>query len=173
LTELPASKSFTSMKETLLQTTLAKLSVNNQEVTVRVLLNSGSQRSCIRKNIAESIALQGSSEVLNVATLGGETSESMRFQRVRFTLSAIRGHATEAVKMEALTLAKICNPLGPVKLNLVDNPYLQGLTLADSYPHNSVQVDVLIGADHYYSFVTGICKRRENPESLVAVESHF
>ena len=161
------------MKETLLQTTLAKLSVNNQEVTVRVLLNSGSQRSCIRKNIAESIALQGSSEVLNVATLGGETSESMRFHRVQFTLSAIRGHATEAVKMEALTLAKICNPLGPVKLNLVDNPYLQGWTLADSYPHNSVQVDVLIGADHYYSFVTGICKRGENPESLVAVESHF
>ena len=37
----------------------------------------------------------------------------------------------------------------------------------------SVQVDVLIGADHYYSFVTGIYKRGENLESLVAVESHF
>lgn len=34
-------------------------------------------------------------------------------------------------------------------------------------------MDVLIGADHYYSFVTGICKREENPESLVAVESPF
>ena len=61
------------------------------------------------------------------------------------------------------------------KLNLLDNPHLQSLTLADSYPRNSVQVDVLIGADHYYSFsfVTGICKRGENPESLVAVEFHF
>ena len=173
LTGLAASKPSSTMKETLLQTALAKLSVNGQEVTVRVLLDSGSQRSYIRKNIAESIGLQGPSEVLSVATLGGETSESKRFQRVRFTLSPIRGHPTEAVEMEALTLSKICNPLGPVKLNLMDNPHLQGLTLADSYPRNSVQVDVLIGADHYYSFVTGICKRGENPGSLVAVESHF
>ena len=80
------------MKETLLQTALAKLSVNGQEVTVCVLLDSGSQRSYIHKNIAESIGLQGPSEVLSVATLGGETSESKRFQRVRFTLSPIQGH---------------------------------------------------------------------------------
>ena len=173
LTGLAASKSSTTMKETLLQTALAKLSVNGQEVTVHVLLDSGSQRSYIRKNIAESIGLQGPSEVLSVATLGGETSESKRFQRVRFILSPIQGHPKEAVEMEALTLPKICNPLGPVKLSLMDNPHLQGLTLADSYPRNSVQVDVLIGADHYYSFVTGICKRGENPESLVAVESYF
>ncbi|XP_068684143.1 uncharacterized protein [Montipora foliosa] len=51
------------------------------------------------------------------------------------------------------------------------NSHLQGLTLADSYPRGSVQVDVLIGADHYYSFVTGVCKRGSSSESLVAVES--
>ena len=126
LTGLAASKSSTTMKETLLQTALAKLSVNGQEVTVRVLLDSGSQRSYIRKNIAESIGLQGPSEVLSVATLGGETSESKRFQRVRFTPSPIQGHPKEAVEMEALTLPKICNPLGPVKLSLMDKPHLQG-----------------------------------------------
>ena len=58
-------------------------------------------------------------------------------------------------------------------MDLKDNPHLQGLTFADSYPRNSVQVDVLIGADHYYSFVTGVCKRGETPESLVAVKSHL
>ena len=42
LTGLAASKSSSTMKETLLQTALAKLSVNDQEVTVRVLLDSGS-----------------------------------------------------------------------------------------------------------------------------------
>ena len=68
------------MKETLLQTALAKLAVNGQEITVRVLLDSGSQHSYIRKNIAESIGLQGPSEVLSLATLGGETSESKRFK---------------------------------------------------------------------------------------------
>ena len=49
--------------------------------------------------------------------------------------------------------------------------HLQGLTFADSYPRGSVQVDVLIGTDHYYSFVTAVCKRGSSSESLVAVES--
>ena len=49
------------------------------------------------------------------------------------------------VEMGAFTLPKICNPLGPVKLNLMDNPHLEGLTLADS-----VQVDVQVEANRYY-----------------------
>ena len=108
---------------------------------------------------------------MSVATLGGETSECKRFQKVQFTLSPLQGHPAGALETEALTIPKICNPLGPVKLDFKDNPHLQGLTLADSYPRNSVQVDVLIGADPYYSFVTGGYKRGEIPESLVAVES--
>ena len=51
LTGLAASKSSTTLKETLLQTALAKLSVNGREVTIRVLLDSGSQRSYIRKTL--------------------------------------------------------------------------------------------------------------------------
>ena len=115
---MAASKPSSTTRETLLQKALAKLSVNGKKVTVRVLLDSGSQRSYIRKNIAEFISLQGPSEVLSVATLGGETSESRRFQKVRFTLSPIQGHPVGAVEMEALTIPKVCNPLGPVKLDL-------------------------------------------------------
>ena len=92
---------------------------------------------------------------------------------MQFTLSPIQGHPTGTVEMEAPAIPKICNPLGPVNLDLKDNPHLQGLTFADSYLRNSLQVDVLIGADHYYSFVTGVCKRGKTPGSLVAVESHL
>ena len=161
------------MKETLLQTAVARLSVNGQEMTVHVLLDCASQRSYIRKNIAESIGLQDPTELLSVTTLGEETSETKRLQRVRFALLLIKGEPTEAVEMEALTISKICNPLGPVRLNLQNNPHLQGLTLADSYPRNSVQVDVLIGADYYYSFATGIHKRGPTADSLIAVKSHL
>lgn len=75
--------------------------------------------------------------------------------------------------MEDLTIPKNCNPLKPVKLNLKDNSHLQGLTLADCFSCNSVQVDAIIGADHYYSFVTGIWKGEENHNASVAVESHL
>ena len=52
------------MRETLLQTALARLIAKGQEMTVRVLLDSGSQRSYIRKNIAEALDMQGPSELL-------------------------------------------------------------------------------------------------------------
>ena len=138
-------------------------------MTVRVLLDSGSQRSYIRKNIAEALDLQGPSELLSVTTLGGKTSETKRFQRVKFTLSRIKGDSK--VEIEALPISKICNHLRPVQMDFHKNSHLQGLTPADSYPRGSVEVDVLIGADHYYSFVTGVCKRGSSSESLVAVES--
>ena len=142
------------MRETLLETALARLIVKGQEMTVRVLLDSGSQLSYIRKNIAEPLDLQGPSWLLSVTTLGEETSETKRFQRVKFTLSPIKGDSK--VEIEALSISKICNPLGP-----------------EIFPRGSVQVDVLIGADHYYSFVTGVCKRGSSSETLVAVESCF
>ena len=59
LSGLASAKPALPLKETLLQTALARLTVNGQEMTVRVLLDSGSQRSYVRKNIAESLCLQG------------------------------------------------------------------------------------------------------------------
>ncbi|XP_031560795.1 uncharacterized protein LOC116296835, partial [Actinia tenebrosa] len=75
--------------------------------------------------------------------------------------------------MEALTIPKICNPLGPVNLNLHENVHLKNLNFADSYPRDSVEIDVLIGADFYYSFVTGNCERGNSLNSPTAVESVF
>ena len=171
LSGLASAKPALPLKETLLQTALARLTVNGQEMTVRVLLDSGSQRSYVRKSIAESLGLQGPSELLSVTMLGGTTSETKRLQRVKFALSPMKGDSK--VEMEALAIPKICNPLGPVQLDFRKNSHLQGLTLADSYPRDSVQVDVLIGADFYYSFVTGLYKKGSSSESLVAVESHL
>ena len=82
LSGLTSAKPALPLKETLLQTALARLTVNGQEMTVRVLLDSGSQRSYVRKSIAESLGLQGPSELLSVTMLGGTTSETKRLQRV-------------------------------------------------------------------------------------------
>ena len=96
------------LKETLLQTTLARLTVNGQEMTDRVLLDCGSQRSYVRKNVAESLGLQGPSELLSFTMLGGTTSETKRLQRVEFALSPMKGDSK--VEMDALAIPKICNP---------------------------------------------------------------
>ena len=74
-------------------------------MTVDVLLDSGNQRLYIRNNIAEVLVLQGPSQLLKVTTLGGETSEAKRFQRVEFTLSPMKGDSK--VEIEALATSKI------------------------------------------------------------------
>ena len=62
------------MQQTLLQTGTAMLVADDvQRAPVRVLFDSGSQRSYITKKVAESLALDGPSEVLSVSMLGGET----------------------------------------------------------------------------------------------------
>ena len=49
-----------------------------QRAPVRVLFDSGSQRSYITKRVAESLALDGPPEVLSVSVLGGEASQTKR-----------------------------------------------------------------------------------------------
>ena len=171
-----SASDFKTPTETLLPTAIAKLSAGNQTLEVRVLLDSGSQRSYIRKTIAEAIGLKGPTESVSVTTLGGKTSAIKRLQRVKFSLSASttkEQSSTKAVTMEALAIPKICNPLGPVNLNFNEHTHLRNLIFADSYPRESVEVDVLIGADFYYSFVTGNCKEGISQGSPTAVESVF
>ena len=121
--------------------------------------------------MAESLALQGPSEVLSVSMLGGESSQTKRMKRVSFFLTSVQG--TDLKPMEALTIDKICIPLDPVELNLEKFPHLRNLMFADLYPRGSVDIDVLIGADYYFSFVTGNCVKGDTSNSPTAVESTF
>ena len=162
------------IEQTLLQTAKALLvGGGGQKVPVRVLLDSGSQRSYITKNVAESLAFQGPSEVLSVSMLGGESSQTKRMKRVSFSLTSVQGTDSMPVEMEALTIDKICTPLDPVELNLEKYPHLKNLVLADVYPRGSVDIDVLIGADFYFSFITGNCMKGKTLNSPTAVESTF
>ena len=61
-----------NVTQTLLQTAVAKMLVDqDKKIPVRGLLDPGSQRSYIRKQIAESVGLRGPTELLSVSTLGG------------------------------------------------------------------------------------------------------
>ena len=141
----------------------------DQRVPVRVLLDSGSHKSYITKKVTESLVLQGPSEVLSVSLLGGKSSQTKRMKRVSFFLTSVQG--TDLKPMEALTIDKICMPLDQVELNLEDYPHLRNLIFADLYPHGSVDIDVFIGADFYFSFVTDNCVKGETLNSPTAVES--
>ena len=70
LSGLASTKTALPTREALLQTALASLIVKDQEMIVRVLLDSGSQHSYTRKKIAETPDLQDLLELLSASTLG-------------------------------------------------------------------------------------------------------
>lgn len=146
------------MQQTLLPTETAMLVADGiQRAPERALFHSGGQRSYITKKVAESLALDGPSEVLSVSMLGGETSQTKRMNRVSFSLTFVQESISKPVSMEALT---------------IDNyPQLQSLILADSYPRGPLNVDFLIGPDFYFSFMSGKCKKGETTHAPTAVES--
>ena len=148
------------VEQTLLQTAKASLVGGEcQKVPVRVLLDSGSQRLYITKNVAEPLALQGPSEVLSVSMLGGESSQTKRMKRFSFSHTSVQGTDSVQVEMEAINLEKYSHS--------------KNLVLAGMYPRGSVDIDALIGADFYFSFITGHCTKGENLNSPTAVESTF
>ncbi|PFX21317.1 hypothetical protein AWC38_SpisGene14196 [Stylophora pistillata] len=140
-----------------------------QRGPARVLFDSGNLRSYITKKVAESLALDGPSEVLSVSMLGGETNPTKRMKRVSFT--PVQESISKPVRMEALTIDKICTPLEPVEISFQYYPHLQSFILADSYPCGPVNVDILIGADFYFSFRSGKCKKGETTRAPTAIES--
>ena len=83
--------------------------------------------------------------------LGGETSQTKRIKRVSFLLTSFQESIAKPVNMETLTIDKICTPLEPVENFSENYPHLQSLILADSYPRGPVNVDILIGAEFYFS----------------------
>ena len=85
----------------------------------------------------------------------GEASQTKGMKRVSFLLTSLRESISKPVSMEAFTIDKICTPLEPVEISLENYPHLRSLIIADSYPRGPVNVDILKGADFYFSFMSG------------------
>ena len=78
---------------------------DNQEIPVRVLLDLACERTFIRNQTAESVGLSAPTEILKVTTLGGDTSQTKRMKRVKFSLQAKNSDSqkTTPIEVEALT----------------------------------------------------------------------
>ena len=82
-------------------------------------------------------------------------------------LQVRRSGCEDAIKISALTFPVICSPL-PGKVS-VNYPHLDGLELADEPFDAEGSIDILIGCDYYWHFVTG--ETRRGDEGPIAVNS--
>ncbi|KAL1235274.1 Uncharacterized protein TSPI_04200 [Trichinella spiralis] len=138
---------------TLLQSARARLyNEDGNSMIVNCLFDSGSQRSFVKKSVAEALSLEGPFETVNIESFGNINSECLRVRRVKFWLTSVRDKSHKKQMVEALCLKKITDRPN-VRLDIKQYSHFTSLQLAEDFTDLSSTFDVLIGLDYYYDFI--------------------
>jgi hypothetical protein len=136
----------------LLQTaiTYAQGENGSNPIPVRLLLNSGSQRSYITNSLKKRLGLVPTrTETLNLNTFGDDHFKKRRCDIVQLSLKGNSGNR----KITALCFPNLCSPL-TTTIDLSLYPHLQDLQLSDlnilEGRQSDSSIDILIGADYYF-----------------------
>ena len=151
----------------LLQTAIGEVSSINQPhtgLTIRILFDSGSQRSYMTKHARNKLNLSAvKTEKLLIKTFGQENEQLKECDVVEFCVKGL-GVDSSTVQMTAHVVPLICSPLKDQSIQLAQQCYehLVDLELADCPVVDcGSEVDILIGNDIYWCFFTGDLKRGE------------
>ncbi|UYV62862.1 hypothetical protein LAZ67_2002175 [Cordylochernes scorpioides] len=137
-----------------LMTLIVKIKGPKRSKVVRVLLDSGSQTSYIRRSLAKELDLPKVGEVkLNKFLFGGQTTGEKAHSIFYFQLDNV--DEGKSFKMEALEETIICGDIssietGPRQWELDE----RGITLT-KVDNNKTEIDILIGGDYYGQLLTG------------------
>ena len=164
-------KTDSETKMRLLPTAKAKLIQNGTETDVRILIDSGSDHSYIKQDIAESLGMQseGPSKLMTILMHGGQ-SRTIKVRKFKFTLTALDG--SKSADVSAWAVDKVCAPLEAVPVDISKYRYLKGLKLADSYPRQTANIDILLGSDQWGQILRSGLKKRD-ASSPIATNSIF
>ena len=132
---------------------------------VRAVLDTGSQRTYLSEVVAKELHLTTRrSENLKIKAFG-EADKTCPVVDL-----AIQTSNKENLKMEALIVPFICDPLShqPTRRAMEKHEHLHDLELADLCSiDDRLQIDLLIGSDFYWSMVTGVIRRgRSGPTAI-------
>ena len=154
----------------LLQTALANVSNPEDPSLVqkfRIVMDCGSQRSYLAARVRDNLSLSATdNENLSIAAFGSTKRVPRTCNVVRISVHTKTGESQE---VDLLVVPHICDPLVRQNVEHCSKTYahLTNLDLADIPHDNELQVDMLIGSDLYWQFVTGETVRGQ--EGPVAV----
>ena len=160
----------TSRRHVLLQTARGN-AVNtdgSRTIPVTVLFDNGSQCSYVTDSLRSKLGLTpDKNETLHLNTFGDNKYKTQKCQVFTLNFETSNG---DICPISALNFPTICTPLG-ANFYVSDYPYLQDLDLANSPMDERQRIDVLIGSDHYWDFITGeVIPGKNGP---VAMSSKF
>ena len=130
--------------------------------SARLMFDGGSQRSYVTESLRENLRLR----TVRTERLIIKTFES--------NMNDIEGNGF--IHLELLLVPFICSPISGQCPKFVKSQYvhLRDLYLSDFVDckgNNEMCIDVLMGADYYFSFMSGKCVRGQDVIDPVALES--
>ena len=123
---------------------------------VRLIFDSGSQQSYVTDKVKQSLSLDSQCvKTMLIKTFGSDKRGKQLCDVVSLGLSFRNGGT---IQLLFLSVPLICEPLSdqPIAHAMESYEYLANLDLADySCATDLLEVDILIGSDHYWKLVTG------------------
>ena len=146
---------------------VSRVDDSNHRIQARLIFDTRSQRSYVSTRLRNALQLPTiNQETLMIKTFGSETGQIQSRDLVQLCVQGMTSETYLYVNAYAVSIT--CSPLQNQAVNFAASTYqhVSGLLLADSISadenENSVEVDVLIGADYYWHFLTGAIKRGES-----------
>jgi hypothetical protein len=150
----------------LLKTAVATISTTTEKAIVNILFDEGSQRSFMTSNVAHKLGIHITDcdrENLQLSTFGSQTTGVQSVPVTDFTLLT----REDSVHIRAIIVPTISSPVKNYTPATIENyAYLRDLSLADHVKADIFDIDILVGADYYWSIVNNEIVRGPGPTAV-------
>ncbi|CAB3977651.1 E3 ubiquitin- ligase DZIP3 [Paramuricea clavata] len=154
-----------------LQTAQALVMGGKENVRVRVMFDSGSQRSFVTGKVAQKAGVPAKrKEWVEIRTFGQEKVEGKLREVFELSVAPVQGGESVSIEVYGVdSISQIRNE--HVETRKKDYPHLQGLWFSDvCKTKNVLEIELLIGADYLWLFQEGRTVRGKSDEP-VAVQT--
>ena len=136
----------------------------------RILFDTGSSRSFVTESLQRRANLKSTGQdQISLATFGSPVRSTSQYPRVKLQIKANNGSVQT---LSANVIPEITSPIQKVPLDVKKHPSLATLPLAEpltSFSSDLLQIDILVGLDHYYDIIGA--DRMSFPDGLQLLHS--
>ena len=154
---------------TFLKTAVALVRSIHSQSTAKIFLDEGAQRTLVTSRLAKQLNLRPIfREKLKLSGFQS-SSDGVKPQLYDVTSLSIVDREGQSVEIEAIILEHIANPLqNPHRVAVSQLPHVRGLPLAHptTYAEPLFSIDILVGADHFWSIVTDKVVKGDGPTAV-------
>ena len=133
------------------------------EEKVRIVFDTCSDSSFIKKSKSYLLNMNSQKEWLSISGIGGGQGE-VREYNIKQGRIVNKHHPRNFQDVQLIEIDKITRNVyrEAIPSNFLQHWYLKGLQLAEDYEvENNEDIDILIGLDFYWQFITGRTRRQE------------